>query len=199
MRVDFSQAAAVPTLANVNAFSNTNEYYQIIVPEALYNAWISATNWSNTAIQPHIVPYEPEPIMVLQSMEYSLAPENPETYFGFGSAPLNEETGEREYINLSVTLPYDTNMGDLVFSGDYLNDRVAVMMENGMFEIYFFSQNTGELGRNVAIKVGPRIKQEWHPASEFTIEAGTLIWVQHKGADGATVTFPWGDDGGGET
>ena len=165
----------------------------------MYDAWISATNWSNSAIQPHIVPYEPEPIMVLQSMEYSLAPENPETYFGFGSAPLNEETGERDYINLSVTLPYDTNLGDLVFSGDYLNDRVAVMREDGMWDYYFFSPNTGELGHTVKIKVGPRIKQEWHPASEITLAAGTFMYVQHAGADGATVTFPWGDTGGGDS
>ena len=27
VRVDFSKAAAVPALANVNAFANTNEYY----------------------------------------------------------------------------------------------------------------------------------------------------------------------------
>lgn len=53
--VHFEKAPAVPTLANVNAFSNTNAYYQILVPEALYSAWVSATNWSNSAISGHIV------------------------------------------------------------------------------------------------------------------------------------------------
>ena len=164
-----------------------------MVPEALYDAWISATNWSNAAIQPHIVAYEPEPIMIMRSLEYSLAPEQPETYFGFPAA------SDAEPIALSVTLPYDTNLGDLVFSGDYASDRVTVMRPDGMSETYFFSQNTGELGRNVTIKVGNRLRAEWHPASEFTIEAGTLIWVTHSGADGATVTFPWVDTGGGDS
>ena len=126
VRVDFSRAGAVPTLANVNAFANTNEYYQILVPEGLYNAWISATNWSNAAIQPHIVPYEPEPIMITEDTEYSLAPDNPETYFGF--AGVSDDIP----INLSVTLPCDTNLGDLVFSGDYASDRVAVTKESDL-------------------------------------------------------------------
>ena len=53
--VDFSQATAVPTLANINAFGNTNSTYKIVVPDALYETWIAASNWSNTAIKPHIV------------------------------------------------------------------------------------------------------------------------------------------------
>jgi len=53
--VDFSQATAVPALANVNAFSNTNSTYKIVVPDALYATWIATTNWSNASIKPHIV------------------------------------------------------------------------------------------------------------------------------------------------
>lgn len=37
----------IPTLANVNAFENSNDC-QIIVPDVLYNSWIKATNWNST-------------------------------------------------------------------------------------------------------------------------------------------------------
>ena len=52
--VDFSEATAVPALNNTNAFDNTNNYYRIVVPNALYNQWITATNWSNANIVTHI-------------------------------------------------------------------------------------------------------------------------------------------------
>ena len=52
--VDFSEATAVPTLSNINAFSNTNDTYRILVPPALYDSWIAANNWSNASIKPHI-------------------------------------------------------------------------------------------------------------------------------------------------
>ena len=52
--VDFSQATAVPALSNINAFSNTNNYYRIVVPNALYDQWIAATNWSDPSIVTHI-------------------------------------------------------------------------------------------------------------------------------------------------
>ena len=47
--VDFSKATAVPLLSNVNTFQNTNETFRIVVPNALYNQWITATNWSTFA------------------------------------------------------------------------------------------------------------------------------------------------------
>ena len=53
--VDFSQATAVPTLANINAFGNTNSTYKIVVPDALYDTWIATARWSDTSIKPHIV------------------------------------------------------------------------------------------------------------------------------------------------
>lgn len=53
--VDFSQATAVPTLANINAFANTNGTYKIVVPDALYNTWIGTARWSDSSIKPHIV------------------------------------------------------------------------------------------------------------------------------------------------
>ena len=52
--VDFSKATSVPALSNTNAFTNTNNYYRIVVPNALYNQWIAATNWSNASIVTHI-------------------------------------------------------------------------------------------------------------------------------------------------
>ena len=53
--VDFSQATAVPTLSNTNAFANTNSTYKIVVPDDLYSSWIAASNWSNSSIKSHIV------------------------------------------------------------------------------------------------------------------------------------------------
>ena len=41
---DFREHNVVPTLANVNAFSSIKGY--IVVPDALYDEWIVATNWS---------------------------------------------------------------------------------------------------------------------------------------------------------
>lgn len=46
---DFSDCTAVPTLAHVNAFNETNNYAVIIVPDSLYNEWIAATNWATYA------------------------------------------------------------------------------------------------------------------------------------------------------
>lgn len=45
--VDFSNLMAVPNLENNNAFSGTS--CVIIVPDALYEDWITATNWSSLA------------------------------------------------------------------------------------------------------------------------------------------------------
>lgn len=52
--MDFSKSTAVPALSSINAFENTNTYYRIVVPNALYNQWIAATNWSDPSIVTHI-------------------------------------------------------------------------------------------------------------------------------------------------
>ena len=49
--VDFSEATAVPTLHSVNTFQNTNSTFQIVVPDALYDQWKAARNWSQFASQ----------------------------------------------------------------------------------------------------------------------------------------------------
>lgn len=46
--IDFSHNTTIPTLANVDAFASTPTDRQIIVPDALYDDWISASNWSST-------------------------------------------------------------------------------------------------------------------------------------------------------
>lgn len=46
---DFSHHTAVPTLENTNAFTSIPSDCKIIVPDALYNEWIAATNWSTYA------------------------------------------------------------------------------------------------------------------------------------------------------
>lgn len=47
--MDFSCCNQVPTLASTNAFYYTNANLKMIVPNALYNQWKSATNWSTYA------------------------------------------------------------------------------------------------------------------------------------------------------
>ena len=49
--VDFTRCSTLVPLSNTNAFNNTNTKFQIIVPNALYNQWKSATNWSSYANQ----------------------------------------------------------------------------------------------------------------------------------------------------
>lgn len=48
-KYDFSEHTQVPTLENTNAFQSIPKDCKIIVPDALYEEWISATNWSNYA------------------------------------------------------------------------------------------------------------------------------------------------------
>ena len=48
-KYDFSQHTSVPTLSNTNAFSQINGICKIIVPDSLYDSWITATNWSTYA------------------------------------------------------------------------------------------------------------------------------------------------------
>lgn len=45
----------VPSLDNINAFENVYSKYVIVVPDALYDTWIDATNWSDNSVKPHIV------------------------------------------------------------------------------------------------------------------------------------------------
>lgn len=46
---DFSALEVVPTLSNTNAFTSIPSDCKIIVPDALYDTWIAATNWSSYA------------------------------------------------------------------------------------------------------------------------------------------------------
>jgi hypothetical protein len=46
---DFSHHTAVPTLANTNTFTGIPTDCKIIVPDALYDEWVAATNWSTYA------------------------------------------------------------------------------------------------------------------------------------------------------
>ena len=45
--LDFSNVRQVPTLASTNAFTSTK--CQFVVPDALYDDWIVATNWTTYA------------------------------------------------------------------------------------------------------------------------------------------------------
>lgn len=45
---DFRNATQVPTLSSTNAFQGTPSSKKIVVPDALYDEWITATNWSST-------------------------------------------------------------------------------------------------------------------------------------------------------
>lgn len=46
---DFSAAEVIPTLANINSFAGIPSDCKIIVPDALFDEWIAATNWSTYA------------------------------------------------------------------------------------------------------------------------------------------------------
>ena len=46
---DFRALTAVPTLSNTNTFSGISSDCKIVVPDALYDTWIAATNWSTYA------------------------------------------------------------------------------------------------------------------------------------------------------
>lgn len=46
---DFRDSEQIPTLENSNAFSSTSANSKIVVPDALYDDWIVATNWSTYA------------------------------------------------------------------------------------------------------------------------------------------------------
>lgn len=52
---DFRKMTSVPELGGVNAFQDTPSDKEIIVPDALYDDWIIATNWSHDNIRPCIV------------------------------------------------------------------------------------------------------------------------------------------------
>lgn len=43
--IDFSKCTEVPTLQNINAFTNCSA--EIWIPASLYDEWITATNWAN--------------------------------------------------------------------------------------------------------------------------------------------------------
>ena len=54
--IDFGTTrSSVPTLVNVNAFTNLPANYQILVPSALLTDWKAANKWNNSAIVDHIV------------------------------------------------------------------------------------------------------------------------------------------------
>jgi hypothetical protein len=46
---DFHNHTSVPTLSNNNAFYGIASDCKIVVPDALYDEWIAATNWSSLA------------------------------------------------------------------------------------------------------------------------------------------------------
>ena len=49
IKFDFSQCEQIPILENTNAFSSTLANKKIVVPDALYEDWKAATNWSTYA------------------------------------------------------------------------------------------------------------------------------------------------------
>ncbi len=49
LEYDFSECTSIPSLQNKSAFNGINANAKIIVPAALYDKWIAATNWTNYA------------------------------------------------------------------------------------------------------------------------------------------------------
>ena len=56
--IDFTACTAVPTLSSTNAFNSVPSACKILVPASLYDEWVSATNWSSSAISIKIVAVE---------------------------------------------------------------------------------------------------------------------------------------------
>ena len=50
----FTNNTTVPTLGGTNAFTGLTNYY-IVVPDSLYDTWITTNNWSNSGVVSHIV------------------------------------------------------------------------------------------------------------------------------------------------
>lgn len=46
---DFTQCTSIPTLSGINAFNKIPTTCKIVVPDALYDEWKAATNWSTYA------------------------------------------------------------------------------------------------------------------------------------------------------
>jgi hypothetical protein len=46
---DFTNCTAVPTLSATNAFASISSSTKIYVPDALYDSWKTATNWTTHA------------------------------------------------------------------------------------------------------------------------------------------------------
>ncbi len=59
---DFTRCTTVPKLTNVEAFANINPAAKIYVPVALYDEWVSSTNWTNLA--EYIIPIYDAPEIV---------------------------------------------------------------------------------------------------------------------------------------
>ena len=47
--VDMTGSTGVPQLSDVNNFANTNDTYKIVVPDSLYDTWITTGNWASIA------------------------------------------------------------------------------------------------------------------------------------------------------
>lgn len=52
--VFIDQTQTIPYFYNNDTFTNANADYKIYVPESLYDQWIVASGWSDSAIVPHI-------------------------------------------------------------------------------------------------------------------------------------------------
>ena len=102
MVFDFRRSTSVPTLNNVSAFGNTPSNKEIIVPDALYDDWIVATNWSSDTnnIRPCIVKASQSSLGVLETLTYVTYTE--ESGLGYWSGEIRGE------ISGSSSSPYYT-------------------------------------------------------------------------------------------
>ena len=53
--IDFRTHTSVPNLSNYTAVSTIASDAKIVVPDALYDEWIAATNWSNSSVTKYII------------------------------------------------------------------------------------------------------------------------------------------------
>lgn len=141
--VDFTRCSALVPLSNTNAFNNTNTKFQIIVPNALYGQWKTATNWSTYA--DHIV-------MAIPAMSFKATQANSTIQL---TQVGNPTPVSLEYLTTGSWTPYtigDTitlaNVGDEVFfrAASGANNKFGTDASN-----YHQFVMTGEIEANYSI------------------------------------------------
>ena len=116
-KYDFSTATVVPALSTTNAFEGINKICKIIVPDALYDEWIAATNWTTYADYIYKVSevYPPEP--------------TPANYFNISNGTINGFSTQGKAL-------YDAGeLTDLVLPSSYSLDENGSVIDGKDYDV----------------------------------------------------------------